>query len=159
MTNLTHLPVRPGDTVHAVRAVTLILRMGEGLFDSDSVLIERGQTFTVTQSMLDAARDREGGFGIFQTAGQPGAVLGLGPWPEGEQPWVHGDTAWAEARERARQAAHRLYDPDERTAALAEVRRIYGSQPTSRTLSQNAESGRAADNARLRGIINVGGRR
>lgn len=151
-TKLTELPVRPGDTVHALRAVTVILRIGEGLFDSESRLEERGDQFTITSEMLHAAKDREGRYGIFGTAGQPGATLGVGPWPEDQQPWVHGDAAWAEAREKARQAAHATYDPDERSHALAEVRRIYGAQATSRTLSENAESRRASETARIAGI-------
>jgi hypothetical protein len=60
-------------------------------------------------------------------------VVRRGPWPEGKSRLLYGDVEWQEAREAARQEAHKIENGQERTRALARVDQDYGPRPTSRT--------------------------
>ncbi len=60
-------------------------------------------------------------------------VVRRGPWPEGQSRLLYGDVAWLEAREAARQEAHKIENDQERLRALAKVEQDYGPRPTSRT--------------------------
>lgn len=59
-------------------------------------------------------------------------VVRRGPWPGGSR-LLPGDFPWQEAREAARQEAHKIEDEQERLKALRQVEQEYGPRPTSRT--------------------------
>lgn len=60
-------------------------------------------------------------------------VVRRGPWPEGQSRLLYGGVAWQEAREAARQKAHKIEAEQERLRALSKVEQDYGPRPTSRT--------------------------
>ncbi|MDR5699956.1 hypothetical protein [Agromyces aerolatus] len=130
------LKVRPGDRVHVTRAVILPVKRPDDVTYSDglSELLERGVSFTLTAEILEANRQRDGGYGIFEKIGQEDAILGLGPWPEHITPFEWGSPDWQAARDAAVREAKSLPDRKEQRAALTEVDRKYGpAQATSRT--------------------------
>lgn len=126
--------VQVGDIVHAV-ATGLQIPRTASLWGGDPALnLRRGDTFVVTQQMLDADLDRNGKpgwsvlvhdeHGQYQRWGR--LHIAPGEAPEGMQPWVLGDPDWREAREAARQRAWRIIDEQEQREAFAEIHRVYG---------------------------------
>ncbi|CAI9386534.1 hypothetical protein [Microbacterium sp. T2.11-28] len=127
------LPV-PGDRFHCLVTGTMI-GSGSKSFGASSHVLTRGQVVTVTADLLEGARDRFGNLTGWPTwlhdeAEQVRrfgrALLAPGPAPEGLQRWTYGDAEWQDARARARAAAWAETDPDERSAKLAELERVYG---------------------------------
>jgi hypothetical protein len=129
------IPV-PGDTLHVLRAGVTISLGGGTLMSGRSVVLERGQTFTVTAAMLDAARDRHGSLdgSLFalvhdepgQIARYGAVIVRPGPAPSSLRPWEYGSPEWLRARDTARRRAYALPSEAERAEALAAVEREYG---------------------------------
>jgi hypothetical protein len=61
-----------------------------------------------------------------------------GPWPDDLPHHKPGSFEYAEARERARQAAWTLIDPEERAWALAKVNEDFGPPPLANTTIQES---------------------
>lgn len=105
-------------------------------------ILAPGSTFRVTEQLIEATRDRNGEtwtdligddaaqvekYGFVRFRRGPAPVELLRPQP--------GSADFADAREAARQSAHRIEDEVEKHAALQRVRDEFGPAPTSRTLS------------------------
>lgn len=148
------IPVSVGDVLHVLCGGLLAFGLA----------LKRGDVITVTGEMVQSTIDRNGDSWCsdLSEAGQLarwGDVrFGLGAWPQDLMPWLPGSPEAFEAREEARKRAHRLEDPHERAEALAEVQRVFGSAPTSRTLNSAADpSARLAQDQRDR--LDAGGLR
>jgi len=105
-------------------------------------VMERGQQLLVTPALRQLNTDRLGNSWLDVLDDEAaqlrrwGKVMARrGPWPSESSRLVPGSAAWAEAREAARQAAHRIEDLGQRERALAQVREEFGALPTSRTLA------------------------
>jgi len=134
----------PGETIHVLRS-GLLVHTGEGsLMSGRAVILDRGQTFTVTSAMIDAMRDRHGSLDSSwlslvydddaQIARYGEVIVRPGPAPEDLRPWVHGGPEWQVARDAARRRAWALPSEAEQHAALAEGEREYGpARSTSQT--------------------------
>lgn len=133
---MTKKTLTPGDTVTCLRA-GLMVHTGTSL---GGHILDRGQSLTVTQGIIDAATDDDGTLRGIALAADPEAQIAR--W--GEQYWMlgypdpdfvptlPGQPQHAEDRRRARQLAHSILDPHERAAALQRVDDRYGpSTPTS----------------------------
>lgn len=101
-----------------------------------------GSTFRVDHALTEAARDRTGSSWVDLIDDEPSqlALWGVvrfrrGPAPAELLRPERGSAEWAEAREAARQAAHKIEDEAEKHAALQRVRDEYGPAPTSKTLT------------------------
>jgi hypothetical protein len=101
-----------------------------------------GSSFSVNAALTEAARDITGFSWVDLIDDEPGqlALWGAvrfrrGPAPAHLMGPERGSVEWSDAREIARQAAHRIDDEDEKQAALKRVRDTYGPLPTSKTLS------------------------
>lgn len=116
--------------VHFLKAVSL--RVTGGL-DGGRVF-GFGDELTVTEDIIELNTDRLGNCGLLDAI-ERGEAVRRGPWPDGVSRLLPGSFEWEAERERARKAAHKLDDPEERTKALAKVTEVYGPAPTSRTLS------------------------
>lgn len=131
----------PGDRVHFLIS-GLTIPTGQGLMALSHVTT-RGETITVTQSLLDAAVDRHG------APGWPGLVhdeaaqfskwgevrFRPGPAPDDLESWTPGSPEEDQAREAARKVAYAIVDDNERRLALARVDERFGRLKTSRTLN------------------------
>lgn len=126
--------VEVGDIVHALVTGVHISRTTSLWGGEPALNLRRGDSFVVTQAMLDADLDRHGNpsWSVMvhdedaQYARWGRLHLAPGEAPEGIQPWVVGDPDWREAREAARQRAWRIVDEQEQKAAFQEISRIYG---------------------------------
>ncbi|HYP73136.1 hypothetical protein [uncultured Microbacterium sp.] len=126
----------PGDTLHCLRSGLTVNLGGGSMITGRAVVLERGQTFTVTSEMIEAARDRNGSLAtswvgvVYDEERQVkryGAVMVRpGPAPSDLRPWEYGTPEWMRARDTARRRAYALPSEAERAEALAEVERIYG---------------------------------
>lgn len=133
----------PGDQIHILSPITIAL--GTSLADSMKAdVVPVGATVTLTASILDASRDREGRSWILdlvddedgQRARWNGKVVfARGAWPADEIPATRDSVEWDEAREAARQAALALTDARERKAALVALERRYGPKRSNQTLA------------------------
>jgi hypothetical protein len=165
--------VKPGDWVHSVDESGVMLPASVGIFGTASVNLLRGDEIQVTEEMAAAARDRHGRPGWLalvhdddaQIAKWGSVRLRPGRAPHTLAPWTYGSPAWSEARETARREAWGLPTAEARTAALAEVQRVYGAAPTTSTTLNTAqtptERAAAEQNERIRvaaanGTINTG---
>jgi hypothetical protein len=127
----------PGSQIHALHT-GLTLATGD---TTGSVVLLRGQVFTVTDALLAANRDRLGQCFLddLSDAAQINrwgrVMLSAGPSPADLTPWEPGGPEHAEAREEARKAAWGLSTQHERAEALAAVQARYGAAPlTSKTI-------------------------
>jgi hypothetical protein len=165
--------VAPGEWVHSLDESGVMLPASVGVFGTASINLLRGDEIQVTEEMAAAARDRHGRPGWLALVHDPdgqiqkwGTVrLAPGRAPHTLQPWTHGSPAWAEQREAARREAWGLPTAEARTAALAEVARVYGpAAPTSVTLNTAqtpTERAAAEQDNRIRaaaaaGVPNIG---
>lgn len=140
----------PGDTLHCLRSGLTISLGGGSLMSGRAVVLERGQTFTVTSEMIAATRDRHGsldGSWLSLVYDEPGQIARYGavtvrpgPAPADLRPWEYGTPDWHNARDAARRRAYALPSEAERADALAEVERIYGpARSTSATTATYRE--------------------
>lgn len=126
--------VEVGDVVHALVTGVHISRTTSLWGGEPALNLRRGDSFVVTQAMLDADLDRHGqpSWTILvhdedaQYARWGRLRLAAGEAPQGMMPWVMGDPDWKEAREAARQRAWRIIDEQEQREAFAEIHRVYG---------------------------------
>jgi len=137
-------PPVAGEQVHVLRS-GLSIHTGEGtMLSVRAVILQRGQTITITSSMLDAHRDRHGELsgwiGIVHDEDAQvrrfGEVIArAGEAPADLKPWTRGDADWQVARDRARRDAYSRPE-GERAAALAAVDAEYG--PAANTSTETA---------------------
>lgn len=129
----TPLHLVPGDQIHALR--TGVTFGTGGGFTSAAHVSRRGETYTITQTLIDASKDANGNSWLSHLASDEAQLaawqevrFGIGPAPADLLP-EHGTSEWRAAREEARQAAWREPDPDRRAAALQAVRDRFGEAP------------------------------
>lgn len=120
------LPVR----VHFLGAMAVCVAPGV----HGSRVFAYGDELEITQEIVDLNTDRTGHCALLDRLDSESGTVRRGPWPEGVLRLLPGSFEHAEARETARQEAHRILDPVKRQAALKAVGERYGSVPTSRTL-------------------------
>lgn len=147
---------RAGEQVHArVTGTTLATGGPYG-----GTVLMRGQTFTVTDAMLELSKNRFGQYSGVALVHEPEAQIekygemrfAPGPAPADLDPWTPGTAEWRVAREQARREAWALPTAEGRRAALAEVQRRFGAAPsTTTTLNQAPDASiRAAEEQRAR---------
>lgn len=155
------LPVAPGDQIHAkVTGVTFATGRG---FTSASHVTTAGETYTITQQLLEASRDAGGRSWLRHLVSDEaqvrrwGAVrFGIGPAPEGMTP-EPGTAEHREAREQARREAWAQPTAQARTAALAAVESRFGPAPiSSTTISTTPDPSIAAAAAQRARLDNSG---
>ncbi len=147
---------RAGEQVHALVTGTTLATGGP----HGGTVLTRGQTFTITDAMLELSKNRFGehsGVALVHDAEAQIEKYGEvrfapGPAPADLQPWTPGSPEWAAAREQARREAHSLPTEDARRAALAEVQQRFGAAPsTTVTLNKATDpSVRAAEEQQAR---------
>lgn len=126
--------VEVGDVVHAVNTGLQIHRSASLWGGDPALMLKRGDSFIVTQGMLEADLDRNGKPSWSILVHDPDAqyakwgklYLAPGEAPADMEPWIPGDADWKEAREAARQAAWRIADEAEQKQAFQEIRRKFG---------------------------------
>lgn len=130
---MTKTPLKAGDVVHAL--VSGFTFPGS-LELTGGRVTRRGEDITITDDMLEAAKDRRGA-SFWDLVDDPDGqvarwgheVFRRGSAPDDMETWTPGSPEHQLARERARQDAWTLPDPRERAAALQEVQRRYGALP------------------------------
>jgi hypothetical protein len=122
-------PVQLPATFHFTACRTVALgKAGHAIFDY-------GHEVELTHEMVEASRGRDGRSSLLERI-RTGDGIHPGAWPpERGSRLLPGSFEFRDARERARQEAHREPDPEQRAALLAKVREDYGSEVTSRTLT------------------------
>ena len=128
-----------GYLIHFLASTTVVLK--GGMIPSGRVM-EHGDELVVTQEIRDLNTDRNGVTWLSLLDDPEGQVrrwgrrvIAGGPWPEGKSQLLPGSAEREDERERARQAAHRIEDDQQRAEALAAVRANFGPWATSRTLA------------------------
>ena len=158
----------PGERV-TVLLDGLSIATGAGALGGAGMTLTRGQTFVVTDALIEASRDRNGDLGWPKLVHDEAAQLAfwgrrmLAPAPppgflaraaedvvEDLTVPEYGTPDWAEARETARKAAWNVEAPRERALARAAVERRFGAAPltSSTTWSDPAERERLETIAR-----------
>ncbi|WP_350352498.1 hypothetical protein ABS642_05155 [Microbacterium sp. A8/3-1] len=156
------LPLKPGDQFHAV--MTGCTFSTGGGFLASSHVSTAGETYTVTQQLIDASRDRYGDSWLIYLASDEaqiqkwGAVrFRLGPAPEGIATWnQRGDADWTQQREAAKAEAWGLPTAEARAAALAAVDARFGPAVTTATYSKYTDPSIALAEAQQH-ALNTGG--
>ena len=150
------LPVA-GEQVHFLKSGRSIPQSLPGEFGGGAHLTRRGETITITDRLIDAAKDRLGGPGwiglVYDEDAQIerfGAVwMRPGPAPTDLEPWEHGRAEWEQAREQARRVAWAEDDPEIRAQKVREHRERFGALPTSKSVqitdTPSARAARAQD--------------
>lgn len=134
VTETTARRVQVGDIVHAVNTGLQIHRTTSLWGGDPALMLKRGDSFVVTQGMLEADLDRHGKPSWSVLVHDPDAqyakwgklYLAPGEAPADMEPWLPGDADWHEAREAARQRAWRIVDEQEQKAAFQEIHRRFG---------------------------------
>jgi hypothetical protein len=122
------LPI-PGSQIHfLVEGFSFASTTG---FNSAGVVSRRGQTVTITQSLIDASKDRNGRSWIGLTADEQLSAYGRvifteGAAPDGLLPWAPNSDDWLIARQRARDEALGIADQTARAAAQQAVEARFG---------------------------------
>ena len=139
----------PGERV-TVLLDGLSIATGAGALGGAGMTLTRGQTFVVTDALIEASRDRNGRLGWPALVHDEAAQLAfwgrrmLAPADDVVEDLTvpeYGTPDWEEARETARKAAWRIENPQERALARAAVERRFGAAPltSSTTWSDPAE--------------------
>ena len=140
MTANTNQLAKVGDIFHfAIDGVTYARSKSLG----DGVVSHRGDEVTITESLLEASRDRNGDSWLHllhdpdtQVRRWGRLAFAPGPFPTNEVSAEPGTVARELAREKARQAAVAITDRAARTQAMQQVQAVYGGpRPTSQTLA------------------------
>lgn len=126
--------VEVGDVVHAVNTGLQIHRSASMFGGDPSLLLKRGDSFVVTQGMLDADLNKHGqpSWSVLvhdeaaQYAKWGKLYLAPGEAPADMEPWLPGDADWHMAREEARQRAWRIVDEQEQKEAFQAIHRKFG---------------------------------
>ncbi|SFR79638.1 hypothetical protein SAMN05428970_2599 [Agromyces sp. CF514] len=123
----------PGDRIHFLATTTVVVR------DSfaGGELVERGQTVTITQAILDLNSGRDGFSWLAlvddeeaQEARWGHVLFRRGPWPEGKRKTIPGTLEALWEAQVAHDAASRIADETERAKAMSELRAVYGVRST-----------------------------
>lgn len=106
-----------------------------------SRVFQRGESLIVTDAIIKINTDTVGGCQLLDRI-DGGVVMARGPWPDGLSKFEPGSMEWREAREAARQKAHKLKldDPVAGDHALQRVYDDFGDLPTSRTVARYGEA-------------------
>jgi hypothetical protein len=105
--------------------------MGQG----GHAIFDYGHEVVLTEQMVEASRGRDGTSLLLDRI-RRGDGIHHGPWPAERGSRLRpGSFEFRDARERARQDAHRESDPEKRAVLLAKVHEDYGCEVTSRTLT------------------------
>lgn len=136
---MTTARLQPADQIHFLRTGLTIV-IDDSLSVPQYVTAHRGQTVTITRALIEANTDREGNSWLDLDADAQVARWGHvffmpGAAPVGMTLWTPGTPEQGIARDNARAQAATL-PLDEQTAAYAEIRRIFGSETTSKTLNE-----------------------
>lgn len=140
-----------GETFHALHDGLTIGTTLQLFGGTPAILTRRASTYTMTQDMLEASKNR---FGVI---GWPALVhdadaqrrrwgkvyLAPGPAPVEMESFLPGGREWSEARERAMLTAGQIADPYERRAAIERVKQRFGApwNPQVGTLHVRGDSG------------------
>lgn len=144
MTTTHPAPLVPGDQLHFLKS-GFLFRSSEGSFGGETSA--RAQTITVTTTLLELAKDRNGNSWIdlvhdeqaqITRWGQP--MFRSGPAPADLSPWQPGTAEEDMARDAARTAAHALPFGATRDAALKGIVATFGRPSTSKTLNVYGET-------------------
>ncbi|MET2012358.1 hypothetical protein ABXJ56_12445 [Microbacterium chocolatum] len=157
--------VDPGTVVHCLDDRGITIPQSVTIFGEHALTFTRGDTFVVTEKMLDAARDKFGNpGGVWLAADEPEQVrrwgrvrLRLGAAPRDLESWTYGTPQWASAREEARIAAWAVSDPVERAQARRAVEERFGPAPTTSTTLNAAEDPSVRAAAAQRARLDSGG--
>lgn len=142
------LPV-PGEQVHfIVSGRTIPTALPNEWIGPGNIITQRGQTVTITDRLIEAAKDRFGGPGwvrfIHDEAGQLAHYGQVWVRPDAApgsmDPWTVGSPEWETAREDARRAAWAETDPERRAAARAAVQARFGDAPVTSVTLNAAEN-------------------
>lgn len=153
---MTSRSAAPGERV-TVLLDGLSIATGAGALGGAGLTLTRGQTFVVTDALIEASRDRNGDLGWPKLVHDPeaqaafwGRVM-LAPADDVVEDLSvpeYGTPDWEEARETARKAAWRIENPQERALARAAVERKFGAAP----LTSSTTWSDPAERERLEGI-------
>jgi hypothetical protein len=136
-------PLQPGDTFHWLKSgVTFLVSEAWGAGE----ISRRGMSVCLTDAMIRANKDRNGASWL-DLVDAPEAQIrrwgevafARGPFPADLPTWVESSPEQEEARDVALRDV-RLLPEREQPAALAELRRVFGRFPTSRTLWEQPEA-------------------
>ncbi|KAA9154746.1 hypothetical protein F6B41_12280 [Microbacterium lushaniae] len=156
------LPVVPGDQFHAKQS-GVTFATGGGFVSSGHVS-RAGETYTVTQALIDASLDSNG-HSWLSIIGDDAAQLerwgavrfGLGPAAPDAPTWsAVGDPDWHAARDAARAEAWNMPTAEARNAALAAMHAKFGPAPSTATYSVQVDPTIAAAESQQR-ALNEGG--
>jgi hypothetical protein len=156
------LPVKPGDQFHAV--MTGCTFSTGGGFLASAHVSKAGETYTVTQQLIDASRDRYGDSWLVYLASDDAQIekwgdvrFRLGPAPEGIATWNRrGDADWTEQRNAAKAEAWAMPTEQARREALAAVDERFGPAVTTATYSKYTDPSIALAEAQQH-ALNTGG--
>ncbi|UYN83234.1 MAG: hypothetical protein KIT89_11100 [Microcella sp.] len=132
---------KPGDQVHFL-VTGLTIPTSTGIMALSHVTT-RGETITITDDLIQAARDRHGAPGWPALVHDEAAQFARwgevrfrpGPAPDDLESWTPGTPEADEAREQARRAAYAIVDDGERRKALRDIDQKFGRLQTSRTIN------------------------
>lgn len=129
----------PGDRIHFLATTTLQTRESASMIGG-SQDVERGQTVTITQAILDLNRDRLGNSFLdlvddeeAQEAKYGHVLFRRGPWPEGASKFPRGDISETWERQLRLKAAAQIADEREAAAARARIYEELGRGTTQRS--------------------------
>lgn len=129
-----------GDTIHFVKTGMLFrYKEPDGIFVAGSEVSQRGQNVTITDEFRRAATGTTGVCWLDYTDEEQlehwGAIFfRRGPAPASLTWYEPGTVEEDIARDAALAEANALPEGDKRNRAVAEVRRVFGHLPTSRTI-------------------------
>ncbi|MCI9856774.1 hypothetical protein [Microbacterium proteolyticum] len=126
-----------GAVFHAVQTGLTIPRTASIWGGEPPIVTRRGSSYTFTEGMRRAAINRLGEPGWPALVRDPEAqvrrwgrqYLADGPAPADLPSWTPGSPEWAEQRSIAHAAAMAQPSPEQRSSALAEVQRTFGTPP------------------------------
>jgi hypothetical protein len=156
------LPLAPGDQFHAkLSGVTFATGGG---FASSGHVSQAGETYTVTQQLIDASLDSRGqswlsiiGDDAAQLERWGAVRFGLGPAAPDAPTWsTVGDPDWHAARDTARAEAWAMPTAEARNAALAAMHAKFGPAPSTATYSVQVDPTIASAAAQQK-ALNEGG--
>jgi hypothetical protein len=138
MTDKKTTPLVPGDQFHFLTS-GLIFRSSAEAFGGE--VSSRAQTVTVTATLLDLSKDRNGYSWLSliddeeaQTKRWGEPAIRRGPAPADMTPWQPGTEEETVAREKARAAAWELPLGEARDEAFNDILRRFGRARTSKTI-------------------------
>lgn len=155
------LPVAPGDTIHALVTGTTFAT-GSSLMSASHVTT-RGESYVVTQKLIEASRDAGGRSWLRHLISDEAQLrrwgevrFGIGPAPEGMTA-ERGTAEHREQREAARREAWGMPTAQARADALAAVESRFGPAPTTSTTISTSPDPSIAAAAAQRARLDAGG--